>query len=261
MDQRSCGCCNRVFEVSKLKLHAVRASNTGLHSKGLTQGKPLSQRCSIAQVGGGVREENELLCADCWAIFASESWEAAAAPAPLPGGSWPQMPASEPNGAGVPQSRVPQAASLHDGAHADPASQQQHRQAIDSRAESLGVIKRLSGGGEWRRPAAPNRLQLSSRESLGSAGLELPVGNGDSIPASRPGQDGPAKLDGKGSGPVLKRGRSGRFVSTKPASPASAGDALMQDLLSSQAHLFQQPQQPGELASKVLHAAAGTSTA
>ncbi len=204
-----------------------------------------------------MREANELLCADCWAIFASEPWDEAAAPAPLQLSSALQAPANEPNGAGAQQGRAQQAGAHDAGAHAEPASHQ-HRQAIDSRAESLGVVKRLSGGGAWQRPPAASRLQLSSRESLGSAGLQQPAADGDSIPGSRPGQDGPARLEGKGSGPVLKRGRSGRFVSAKPASPAAAAedDPLMQDLLSSQAHLLQEPRQPRELASKVLHAAA-----
>ena len=256
MAQRSCSCCNRKFDTLKLKLHAVRSGTQGCFVlQNNDPGLHLSSCTSFVQVGGGVRGENELLCVDCWAIFASEAWEDAAAPLQGPTDNDTAQ-SQHVSSIQAPAGNGNQAGNSHAAAHAQPAADTapQQQQALSSRTESLGVIKRLSGGGEWQRP-----VRILSKESLGSARPQEVAGEPEeAVPTND--NSLPARPEG-GRGPVLKRDRSGRFVSPRAVQAAAAAvaaaydDPLMQqDLLSSQAHLFEEQPQPGELACKVLPA-------
>ena len=159
-----------------------------------------------------MRGENELLCADCWGVFASAPWD-------LTG-------AASPDAAPVKETVTP--AGMQSGAatgsgveHADASSSAMEHAVLDGRAQTIGAVKRLSGGIQWQRPVGVPKVP--SKESLGQQRLFEADDKLSGVHASGPPREGagqPAVAEQKPAGPKLKRDRSGRFISKKSAEEA-----------------------------------------
>ena len=224
MAEQNCSCCNRTFPSSQLRRHAVScahcASSHQDRSSWLTTLQNSSSECmgaqklgSCMQVGGGVRGVNELLCADCWGVFASAPWDLAGAASPAA-----EAPAVDTTAPPAVQSG---AASGSGAEHADAASSALEHGLLDGRAhgraQAMDAVTRLSGGGGlWQRPVGVSKVP--SNESLDHARRMEPDDKLSGVRASGLPSEAAARPEAaeqKPAGPKLKRDRSGRFVSRK----------------------------------------------
>lgn len=178
-----------------------------------------------------MRDKNEWLCVDCWRIFVSAPWEEGSAlgsnggasiqPRAHPAASAERAQRQE---ASAPAQNDSEAkAVVKDDAAGPPASSAaQVIQTEQPRAQSLGELKRLSGGGDWQRPLLA--AQIPSKESFDKCPGQAAAA-ADKLSAAATKQEKPAEPEGPAPGPVLKRDRSGRFMSRKTGAAGAEGGA------------------------------------